>query len=168
MKNTSIISAFPGTGKSYFYNQCKEIRKDLIILDSDSSDFSWIKDENGNNTTTRNPEFPDNYINHIKENIGKADLIFVSSHDIVRQALRDNNIKYMVVYPNIKCKDEYLERYRNRGNTEEFINMMDKNWDKFIDGMANDNGAYFKYSLVSNDYIDRISWLVLLNNPRRK
>ena len=63
---TKIISAFPGTGKSYYHNKNKE-----TTLDSDSSNFSWIKDENGNNTTERNPKFPQNYIYHIKENIGK-------------------------------------------------------------------------------------------------
>ena len=33
----------------------------------------------------RNPEFPDNYIQPIKENIGKVDYIFVSSHKEVRR-----------------------------------------------------------------------------------
>lgn len=157
MKNTLIISAFPGTGKTYFFNKYNGVNS-LIILDSDSSNFSWIKDENGNNTTTRNPDFPNNYINHIKENIGRADIIFVSSHDVVRQALSDNDIKYIVVYPDNDCKDEYLERYRNRGNTEEFINMMDKNWDKFIDGMKNDKGAHMKWILSTNQFIDPISF----------
>ena len=158
MKETFVISAFPGTGKTYFYNQYKG-KNSLIVLDSDSSNFSWIKDEKGNNTTKRNPDFPNNYINHIKENIGKADIIFVSSHDIVRQALYDNGIKYIVVYPENNCKDEYLERYRNRGNTEEFINMMDKNWDRFIDGMKNDKGARMKWVLGTNQFIDSDSFI---------
>lgn len=58
-----------------------------MCLDSDSSNFSWVKDENGNNTKERNPEFPKNYIEHIKSNIGKVDVIFVSSHKVVREAL---------------------------------------------------------------------------------
>ena len=152
---TIIISAFPGTGKTYFYEKYKN--SDIKVLDSDSSNFSWIKDKNGNNTTKRNPDFPQNYINHIKENIGKADIIFVSSHDIVRQSLYDNGIKYIVAYPDNDCKDEYLERYRNRGNTEEFINMMNKNWDKFINSMKNDKGAYMKWILGINQFIDSFS-----------
>ena len=152
---TIIISAFPGTGKTYFYEKYKN--SDIKVLDSDSSNFSWIKDENGNNTTERNPDFPQNYINHIKENIGKVDIIFVSSHDIVRQSLYDNGIKYIVAYPDNDCKDEYLERYRNRGNTEEFINMMNKNWDKFINGMKNDKGAHIKWILGINQFIDSFS-----------
>ena len=64
-----VISAFPGCGKSTYYNMYKDTQK---ILDSDSSEFSWIKDENGNNTKERNPEFPMNYINHIKDNLHTA------------------------------------------------------------------------------------------------
>ena len=60
MKNTKVISAFPGTGKTYCYNKLKELG--IEILDSDSSEFRWIKDENGNNTTKRNPDFPNNTI----------------------------------------------------------------------------------------------------------
>ena len=40
---TKIISAFPGTGKSVYHQKHKE-----TTLDSDSSNFSWIIDENGN------------------------------------------------------------------------------------------------------------------------
>jgi predicted nucleotidyltransferase len=81
---TRIISAFPGTGKTYFYNKNKE-----TTMDSDSSQFSGVKDQNGNNTKERNPNFPKNYIEHIKENIGKYEFILVSSHKEVRNALKD-------------------------------------------------------------------------------
>jgi len=56
---TRIISAFPGTGKSFYHNTHKD-----TTLDSDSSNFSWLADDK----TLRNPEFPYNYIKHIKEN----------------------------------------------------------------------------------------------------
>ena len=42
---TRIISAFPGVGKTYYYNEHKE-----TTLDSDSSNFSWVKDSKGDNT----------------------------------------------------------------------------------------------------------------------
>lgn len=132
-KTTFVISAFPGCGKSYCFNHYNG--EDLKILDSDSSQFSWIKDENGNNTKERNPEFPDNYIRHIKENIGKVDIIFVSSHKIVRDALLENNIRTILIYPYKHCKDEWIERFRKRGNNEKFITFISDNWDNFIDEM---------------------------------
>lgn len=122
-----IISGFPGVGKSYLFNNTK-----LKVLDSDSSEFSWVKDGNGNNTKERSPEFPSNYMKHIKDNISKVDIILVSSHDVVRNALKDNSLDYTLVYPNIKAKEKYVERYKQRGSDEGFINFISSNWENFI------------------------------------
>ena len=74
---TRIISAFPGTGKTYFHTH----KGPLATADSDSSHFSWIS------KGVRHPEFPANYIEHINDLMGKVDYIFVSSHQDVRNAL---------------------------------------------------------------------------------
>lgn len=124
---TKIISGFPAVGKTVLFSN-----SELKVLDSDSSNFSWVKDEDGNNTKERHPDFPNNYMQHIKENIGKVDYILVSSHDVVREALKDNEINYTLVYPSIELKDEYIERYKNRGNNEGFINFISNSWDNFI------------------------------------
>lgn len=129
MKNTKIISGFPAVGKSQFVKD----NQNLLVLDSDSSQFSWIKDSEGNNTKERNPEFPQCYIDHIKENIGQVDIILVSSHDVVRKALKDNNIEYYLVYPSKTLKEEYIERYIKRGNNEGFIKLVEANWDTWIE-----------------------------------
>jgi len=122
---TKIISAFPGIGKSVYHSKHKE-----TTLDSDSSNFSWIIDENGNKV--RNPEFPKNYIDHIKENIGKYEFIFVSSHKEVREALFENCIFFYLVYPDDRRKDEFIERYKNRGNDEKFIELVSNKWDDWM------------------------------------
>ena len=122
MKKTIVISGFPGIGKSYLFKE----NKGRIVLDSDSSQFSWIA------KGVRNPNFPKNYITHIENNLGKADIILVSSHKIVRDALKDNGIPYYLVYPNRELKDAYLKRYKERGNENSFIEMMDTNWDVFL------------------------------------
>ena len=112
MKETKIISAYPCCGKTYAFENYQDI---YSILDSDSSEFSWIYRERTDDELQkikedlesmlspinadkefervrhekikeRNPNFPNNYIEHIKENIGKVDYIFVSSHLVVRQA----------------------------------------------------------------------------------
>jgi len=124
---TKIISAFPGTGKSYYYNKHKD-----SCIDSDSSEFSWVKDKDGNNTKERNPNFPQNYIDHIKNNIGKYEYIFVSSHKDVRDSLKDNCIFYYLFYPDRSRKDEFLERYVQRGSPETFVKLIDVNWDNWI------------------------------------
>ena len=81
-KKTVVISAYPCCGKSYAYEHYKD---KYSMLDSDSSKFSWKTEKvalpdmqdgcKWEERKVRNPEFPDNYIAHIKENIGKVDII---------------------------------------------------------------------------------------------
>ena len=125
-KNTKIISGFPGIGKSCYCNNT-----DLNVLDSDSSNFSQIKEG------VRNPEFPQNYINHIKEHIGKVDIILVSSHLSVREALAQNNITFTLVYPSRELKDQYISRFKERGSSPQFIKLLSKNWEIFIEELEN-------------------------------
>jgi len=151
-KPTIIVSAFPACGKSYMFNNYNG--KPFAMLDSDSSNFSWIKDENGENTKERDPNFPTNYIKHIKDNIGKVDVIFVSSHDIVRKALNKNNINFFMVYPDKSMKDEWIRRFRERGNDEGFIKFISDNWDSFIDEIEKEEKCLKEKLSVDHLYID--------------
>lgn len=127
---TKIYSVFPACGKTY----CHEHQEDygLKILDSDSSEFSWIRD---NGVKERNPDFPNNYIKHIKENIGKYDYIFVSSHESVREALDKERIDFTIVYPSQHCKAEWVGRCYIRDKNGESgcgAEAMYNNWEQWI------------------------------------
>lgn len=131
---TKIISAFPGTGKTFYHKNHPE-----TTLDSDSSFFSWwyddkgnkVLDENGNQI--RNPYFPQNYIKHIISNIGKYEYIFVSSHKEVREALVNNCLLFYLIYPDYNDKNDYIERYKERGSSDDFIKLVESNWDNWIE-----------------------------------
>ena len=154
-KKTKIIAAYPACGKSYFTENIKDYFDEdiLVVLDSDSSQFSWIY-EDGEKTDKRNPDFPQNYIKHIKDNIGKADVIFVSSHEIVRKALGKNNIKFTLVVPKKNCLNEWMIRYINRGNDNEFIDVQINNWDKWLNEIDEEKGTYSKLiKLEQHQYI---------------
>lgn len=125
-----VISAFPGTGKTYFVENLNN-----EALDSDSSNFSWISEG------VRNPEFPENYIRHIQANIGFVDYILVSSHDSVREALKQSGIKYLLFYPKDDLMVEYLDRYSSRGSEGQFIDLISKNWYKFLRGCKSQDGC---------------------------
>lgn len=155
-----VVSAFPACGKSTYYREWSRYSPENVwrkrnngeqayredgsiigekIIDSDSSNFSWVKDENGNNTKERNPNFPQNYINHIKEKMETEDVIFVSSHDVVRKALKENGIEYHIFYPDKSMKNEWIRRFKERGNDEKFIEFISNNWDEFIDDIERDD-----------------------------
>lgn len=118
----SVISGFPGVGKSHFFNSQQELG--LKVMDSDSSKFP--KDN-----------FPQNYMQHIGEAISQCDYLLVSSHDAVRKALVDAGIRYTLVYPDKSLKKEYMRRYKERGSPQPFLELMEKNWDSFVDGCIN-------------------------------
>jgi hypothetical protein len=144
-KRAQIYCGFPGVGKSSVFNTQKELG--LTILDSDSSQFSWIS------KGERHPDFPNNYMNHIIENINKADIIMVSTHTEVLDALwnRVNGLA-TIVYPDPSLKEEYLERYRKRGSDSNFVNLMNSKWESFIDGIERDN-RFRKIKLKSGQYM---------------
>ena len=160
---TVVVSAFPACGKSYLFEN--QEKYNLTCLDSDSSEFSWIKDVDGNNTSDRDPQFPTNYIKHIEDNIGKVDVIFVSSHEAVVSALDESEISYVKVVPSPKCKAEWMGRFWLRGNDDRFICFIKDNWEEFTSpqkDLAKDN-MVGKLTLNNGEYIsDHIDWLTSL------
>lgn len=125
MKQTRIISAFPGTGKTYFV----ENNTRYTALDSDSSQFSWVT--LGDNKV-RHPDWPQNYMDHIKDNIGKVDFILVSTHKEVRDALKLNCLFFYLVHPTHDLKEAYNQRYVDRGSPQAFIDLLDTQWDEWL------------------------------------
>lgn len=160
MKETIVVSAFPACGKSYVFNNQDNLG--ITCLDSDSSEFSWVKDSEGNNTKERNPDFPSNYIKHIKDNIGKVDFIFVSSHNEVVQALEDNSITWVKVSPEEGLKAEWVGRFWLRGNDSSFIKFISDNWDTFTDTGMDYGYDCLKCQVVlgSGEYIsEHLDWI---------
>ena len=127
---TIVVSGFPGVGKSYYvnYGEGNDYMPQGFAIDSDSSTFN-------------KSNFPKNYIEHIKKNIGKVKIIFVSSHKEVRDALVKNNIDFTLAYPNIDLKNEYIKRYKKRGSDDGFINFISDNWDEFISDLRYQKGC---------------------------
>ena len=134
-KETLLLSAFPGSGKSHLFRN----NEDLEILDSDSSTFD-------------KSDFPSNYIEHIKKNIGKVDIICISSHKEVRDALVENELDFTLVYPKMELKDEYIQRYKDRGNEDSFVALLEKNWETWIGELEEQEGCK-KIELDSGEFL---------------
>ena len=150
---TRIISAFPGTGKSVYHKN-----HPTTTLDSDSSNFSWVEVDG---VKLRNPQFPANYIEHIKENIGKYEFIFVSSHAEVRNALKDNCIFFYWITPVPERKEEFIQRYKDRGNQEGFIKLLEGNWEKWMNEFYLDDGlGCKKISMILANLENELSHIV--------
>ena len=136
--DTLVVSAFPGCGKSHLFRN----KGDKKILDSDSSTFD-------------KSQFPENYINHIKSNIGDVDMILVSSHKEVRDALQNQGINFTLVYPKKDNKDAYIQRYIDRGNDGKFVELLKSNWDNWMNELENQSGCN-KVELNKGEYLSDI------------
>lgn len=119
-----VISGFPGTGKTTF-----AARNPGCVIDIDSSLFS-------------RDDFPANYIASIKSRIveqQKADaittnprkvFILVSTHTEVREALEQEGIPFYLVLPTLEQKEEYINRYVERGSPQDFIERLDATYEQ--------------------------------------
>lgn len=151
-----VICAYPGCGKTFYTDH----NPPFHCEDSDSSKFSWkyVEDPSDFNeherkfikTDERNPEFPQNYISHIKYLLDKRDVIFVSSHKVVRDALYEAGIPHVIVFPSRRCKDIWLDRLRKRGSDEKFVKFQEDNWDKFHDELEAIEDDDIRYTFKLN------------------
>lgn len=144
---TKVIAAFPGTGKSYLASTIK--RK---VIDLDTGDYTQGYADSGK---VRNPNFPDNYINAIKNRIGETDLLFVGCQPEVIAALRHMGVGFILVYPRRELKAEYVKRFQQRDSPQSFIDLLSKNWDKFLDSLENQKGCEH-FILSSEQYVGDI------------
>lgn len=135
-RQTLVVSAFPACGKSYLINRFKN--SCFKVLDSDSSEYHFMMKDG---KKIQNPEWPHNYIKHIKEQIGKVDLILVSSHAEIRHLLKAHDIKYSVVVPHndINIRHQWIGRMYERGNSPEFIKKVVDNWSNWLADIPGDD-----------------------------
>lgn len=185
--NVSIISAFPGMGKSYCAAE-NEKHPVANIFDMESSDYHWIQDtpESKKELDSR---WPDNYISAIITKAVllctgqdvKGGIIFISSHNEVIEGLskifndiqnsiesngspinssafflyKEHYISFGVAVPSSNRLEEFVKFYRQRGNTEEFIEKLRTNWQNFIDDASSHKycDAYVIHKGHIGDYL---------------
>jgi hypothetical protein len=75
----------------------------------------------------------------------------------VRDALVKKGIPFVLVYPNRDLKDEYIQRYKDRGNNDAFVGLLEKNWDTWMDEMdamgPQEGQSLYKVKLASGQYL---------------
>lgn len=130
-----VVAGFPGVGKSTAYRKIAEDADGTYadmpsVIDLDPSDFS----EDG---------WPQNYIEHVKwsiEDVKKSDglgakavtVICVSTHKEVRNALREAGIPFILVFPSPDRKEEFIQRYKDRGSPQALIETISNSWDEWL------------------------------------
>lgn len=144
---STVICAMPVLGKSTYCREVDESGKPKHnSLDLESSLYSRNQDG------SRNEEFPGNYINVLKWHLVNMNwtYIFTACHQVVRDALKNDNINFIILYPAPERKEEILNLARERGNHEDFIKLLDENWDAWINQIQQEPNSY---QLGPNEFI---------------
>ncbi|HHU17130.1 MAG TPA: hypothetical protein GXZ70_02725 [Clostridiales bacterium] len=162
-----IIAGFSGIGKTFFCNHV-EGAKDFVCMP-----YKYLLPEIGSGeieheklkadlSLEMNPEYPNNYINAILENMDKYKYLVIPSDSRVLAGLKDKHVPYILCFPEQKAKEEYRKRYLQRGNTEEFLDIFIGGWDYFMNSLRQDTyGARIvldkgEYLLDVKEKIDEI------------
>ena len=140
-----IIAAHAGTGKTYFSKNVYDsvdfvcipykyyLPDDFVAGEEDESikaDLDLIIRE----------EWPDNYCKAVINAYNEHKYVIIPPIGSVLAALRDEEIPYILCYPERSAKAEYESRYRDRGNNESFLRVFVDHWDLFLSDMESDPG----------------------------
>lgn len=116
--NTKIICGFAGIGKSSLARN----RAGVVDLESTPFEKDW-----------------DRYTKVAKHMADNGYTVLVSCHKELRQAFQEKGIPYILALPPKEKRIEYIKRYKERGNDEAFVKMMNQNWEKFLEVYTGEN-----------------------------
>lgn len=119
MKDTKIIAAFCGAGKTYI---CKKTDIDAVEIEY------WIYKDQG---------IYKEYVDDIRAHIGHVDYIFIATDPAGLKLLHQEGFQITLIYPEIELRNEYLDRYINRDSSSDFIGVFMKYWKPWISELIN-------------------------------
>lgn len=149
-----FIYCYTATGKSTLG------KKYSNVIDMESTIYKYMdssteKEADKGLKRERNPEFPENYFKALEEVKDKYDYILISDN-ICDSWLKENKIEYWQIYPNKDLKEEYLNRMKNRGNPDEFIEYQGKLWEEWVEGCKQDKFASKHIELQFGQYLEDV------------
>lgn len=167
-----IIACYAGVGKSTFASMYPKDALDLY-----SMPYKWILSEKDGKKgefenvkaapyLLLNPAFPESYMEAVLEKESQYRYVLIPTIPSVLRMLREDcGIPYILCYPQISLMAEYEERYRKRGNNEDFMDIFIGQWDSRISAlMEDDYGWHIRLgkgqflSDVKKQIDERIEW----------
>lgn len=152
-----IIAAHAGTGKTRFANTIFDAT-DFICMPykyyMPDGMFSLEESETMKADLGLNlrEEWPENYVKAVINQYNENRYVIIPPVMSVLAALRKEEIPYILCYPERSAKNEYERRYKERGNTDSFLDIFIGHWDQFLDQMESDPGKHH-IIMRSNEYL---------------
>lgn len=137
-----IIVGYQGIGKSSTAGNCCK------YIDLESGNF-WVDGK-------RDDDWYKVYVNIAEHLSQQGFTVFVSSHAVVREELKNTDERVVVIYPSLNLKDEWIERLYVRYMSSQlekdkkaYLNA-NECYEKNIKDLA--NSGFETYEITSTDY----------------
>ena len=152
-----IIAAHAGTGKTRFANTIFDATDFICMpykyyLPDGMMSCEESEHMNADLGLDIRDEWPDNYVKAVINQYNENRYVIIPPVMSVLSALRDEEIPYILCYPERSAKNEYERRYKERGNSEDFLDIFIGHWDRFLDQMKSDPGKHH-IIMKSNEYL---------------
>ena len=139
-----LIMAYMGTGKTELENRYDN------VVDFDFQDYKYVYDESirhlpleqrkGNvNLRTENPDYPSNFLTDAKKLLNEGKVVVSPFIEHVFKAYDSSDFKSLIkdvrvilVCPALDNFDEYVDRFKQRGNGAEFIARREKEFSSLV------------------------------------
>jgi guanylate kinase len=134
-----IISGFAGIGKTTLAQE-----QPNKFVDLESSNFKWVipqeqlemsVEERKGLPKEQSPEWPENYISEMTKLSDEGKTVFISMDPQVRSILQERGIEFKLAYPSKDSKETYVQRLKQRGNNDKFVELIEVNFEKWIDDL---------------------------------
>lgn len=144
-----LIMAYMGTGKTELESRYEN------VVDFDFQDYKYIYDESirhlpleqrkgSVNLRIENSDYPTNFLNDAIKLLNEEKIVISPFIDHVFRAYdsssfksKVNDVRIILVCPTSNNFDEYVERFKQRGNSDEFIARIKKEFPSLIELFEN-------------------------------
>ena len=160
MEEKIVVLAYVGTGKTELTKRYEG------VWNPSSDDYRYIFDKSlspeqrkSDPNRKDNPDFPNNFLNAISENLEKNIVVLVLTEKLFplyeSQEFKDKvkGARIIMACPEKENFDEYEEKFKARGNSETFIENRRKEFPFVMDIFENAQG-YEKVAIKSGQYLD--------------
>ena len=116
-----------------------------------------VEEAKGHPDRIKKEDWLQDYMNAIEKNRDTCDYLCIVMFEEVLDELIKRQIPFVLVFPKLALKDEYLQRYMKRGNKSEWIKSMEEIFETCILNVLYGYGWYAKtYFLDSRRYLSDI------------
>lgn len=144
LKNIKIFACSTACGKSWL---CKI---DQRFFDLDKFKSSVKKEPNHENIC----------IDKMFEELKQGKIILNATHGEFIDFLHKNAIPYCLMYGNKNVVEEYIQRMRTRGSSEEFIERYSKPIAEFYEHYVLDERPTIKIEMSNDEYVSDYLWTI--------